>query len=168
MGGQVSHPDINMSINRSPMTDRTNYQFHSHNYPDATYNQFQSPIQKQRSTLLLACLTAGFMAFTIFFAYNSSLEHPVSPQLIFSRPERSILLLNIASQLTIFCLAELTSCVLEAIRWALACSATGTNAFTFLSLSRATNAFGVLCLLFSRGDDQKFGMGGHRLWGGQR
>ena len=150
------------------MTDRTSYHFHSHNYPEATRNEFLSPIQKQRSTLLLACLTAGFMAFTIFFAYNSSLDHPVSPSLIFSRPERSVLVLNIASQLTIFCLAELTSCVFEAIRWAFACSAAGTNAFTFLSLSRATNAFGVLCLLFGRSGDHTFGMDGHRLWGGQR
>ena len=156
-----------MSINRSPMTDRTSYQFRAHYYPEATRNEFQSSIHQQRSTLLLACLTAGFMAFTIFFAYNSSLEHPVSPRLIFSRPERSILLLNIASQLTIFCLAELTSCVLEAIRWAFACSAAGTNAFTFLSLSRATNAVGVLCLLLGRSGDQ-FGKDGHRLWGGQR
>ena len=155
-----------MSLNRSPMTDRTSYQFRAHEYP--TRNEFQSPIQKQRSTLLLACLTAGFMAFTIFFAYNSSLEQPMSSILIFSRPERSILVLNIASQLTIFCLAELTACVFEAIRWAIACSAAGTNAFTFLSLSRATNALGVLCLLFGRSGDQKFGKDGHRLWGGQR
>jgi hypothetical protein len=92
----------------------------------------------------------------------------MSPRLIFSRPERSILVLNIASQLTIFCLAELTSCVFEAVRWAIACSAAGTNAFTFLSLSRATNALGVLCLLFGSSGDQKFGRDGHRLWGGQR
>lgn len=129
--------------------------------------EFQSSAQKQRWTLVLASLTAFCMAFTIFFAYNSSLEHPFSTRLIFARPETSILVLNIASQVTIYCLAELTSSVLEAVRWAFACSTTGASAFTFLSLSRATNAVGVLCLLFGR-DRQEVGKDGHRLWGGQR
>jgi hypothetical protein len=153
-----------MSPTHSPITDR----FRDRDYPEPTRNEFLSPIQKQRSTLLLASLTAGVMAFTIFFAYNSSLEQPISSRLIFSRPERSILLLNIFSQLTIFCLAELTSCVFDALRWTLACSAAGTSAFTFLSLSRATNALGVFCLLFGRSGDRKFVGDGHRLWGGQR
>lgn len=107
------------------------------------------------------------MGFTVFFAYNSSLEHPLSTKLIFDRPEKSILVLNIASQLTIFGLAELTSCVLEAIRWAFACSAAGASAYTFLALSRATNAVGVLCLVLGN-DNQNGGKDGHRLWGGQR
>ena len=150
----------------SSPTDRVNYQFQAREYP--TKNEFQSTFQKQRYTLLLAVLTAAAMAFTTVFAYNSSLEHPVSRNLIFARPERSILVLNIFSQLTIFCLAELTICVFEAIRWALACSKAGVPAFTFLSLSRATNAFGVICILLGGNGDQKFGRDGHRLWGSQR
>jgi hypothetical protein len=130
-------------------------------------NDFQSPLRKQRYTLILATLTAGCMAFTIFFAYNSSLELPISSKLIFNRPEKSILVLNIASQITIFCLAELTICVLDAVRWAFASSVTGASAYTFLALSRATNVIGVICLLLRR-DDQKIGRDGHRIWGGQR
>jgi hypothetical protein len=132
-----------------------------------TPNDFQSPLRKQRSTLILATLTVGCMAFTIFFAYNSSLELPISSKLIFNRPEKSILVLNIASQITIFCLAELTTCVLDAIRWAFACSVSGASAYTFLALSRATNVIGIVCLLLGR-DNQEPGRDGHRIWGGQR
>jgi hypothetical protein len=152
---------------RSRMSEITNYQFPTEVYRP-TVAEFQSPIRKQRYTLILACLTAAMLAFTVFFAYNSSLEYPVSSKLIFSRPERSILVLNIASQLTIFGLAELTNCVFEAIRWAFSCSATGTSAYTFLSLSRATNIIGVLCLWLAKGGEQQIGRDGHRLWGGQR
>lgn len=129
----------------------------------------QGPIRQQRFTLLLAVLTALCMIFTIFFAYNSSLELPLSTKLIFERPERSILALNVASQITIFCLAELTSVVLEATRWAFACTSSGTSAYTFLALSRATSIMGVLSLLFYSGAKPKtFQKDGHRLWGGQR
>ena len=137
-----------MVTNGRPLTERSML------FPERrvvpTPNDFQSPMRKQRYTLILATLTAGCMAFTVFFAYNSSLEHPISSKLIFNRPEKSILVLNIASQITIFCLAELTTCVLDAVRWAFACSVTGASAYTFLALSRATNVIGVVCLLLGR------------------
>jgi hypothetical protein len=129
----------------------------------------ESPLHQQRFTVLLALLTAMCMSFTVFFAYNSSLERPVSSTLIFEKPERSILVLNIASQMTIFCLAELTSSVLESTRWAIASSDSGTPAYTFLALSRATSIVGVLCLLGkSDGPRTTFQGDGHRLWGSQR
>lgn len=129
----------------------------------------QSPIRRQRFTLLLAYSTAICMSFTIYFAYNSSLERPLSTWLIFERPERAILALNIASQITVFLLGELTISVLEAIRWVFACSASGTSAYTFLALSRATNIFGVFCLLHGKGrTPRKLERDGHRLWGSQR
>jgi hypothetical protein len=129
----------------------------------------QGPIWQQRFTVFLAVLTGLCMIFTIFFAYNISLEQPLSTKLIFEKPERSILVLNVASQITIFCLAELTSAVLEATRWAFACTNSGTSAYTFLALSRATSIVGVLSLLFSNGAKPKtFQKDGHRLWGGQR
>jgi hypothetical protein len=130
-------------------------------------SDFPSPLWNQRFTLALACLTAIVMSFTFFFAYNSSLEHPLSAGLIFQRPERSILVLNIASQLTIFCIAELTASTFEAFRWALASSVSGISASTFLALSRATNTAGVVFLLFGKG---KRGLerDDFRLWGSQR
>src|SRR5271169_6443774 len=154
-----------MATNGRPLTERSML------FPERrvvpTSNDFQSPMRKQRYTLILATLTAGCMAFTVFFAYNSSLEHPMSSKLIFNRPEKSILVLNIASQITIFCLAELTTCVLDAVRWAFASSVTGASAYTFLALSRATNVIGVVCLLLGK-DSQESGRDGHRIWGGQR
>jgi len=129
-------------------------------HPGATFRQ---PCSHRRHwqfwTLLLVILTAMTMSFTIFFAYNSSLAKPISRKLILAKPERSILVLNLASQITIFCLAELTTSVLEALRWALACTPSGVSAHTFLALGRSTNILGVLFLLFARG---------HKFWGSQR
>src|SRR5271170_5472202 len=136
---------------------------------DPAGENFPSPIRQQTFTLIIACVTAVFMSFTIFFAYNSSMETPVSSILIFSNPERSILALNVLSQLTIFFLHELTTSVLEATRWAFASSASGVSAFAFLSMSRATSIVGVLCLLMGNGPTPyKVEKDGHRLWGGQR
>ena len=58
-------------------------------------------------TWVLALFTLGWMIFTIYFAYNCSINNPLAPSLIFWKPERPILLLNILSQFTIFLLAEL-------------------------------------------------------------
>src|SRR5271154_1167236 len=133
---------------------------------DPSGDNFPSPIRQQTCTLIIACVTAVFMSFTIFFAYNSSMETPVSATLVFSNPERSILALNVLSQVTIFFLHELTTSVLEATRWAFASSASGVSAFAFLSMSRATSIVGVLCLLMGNGPTpykvEK------ELWGGQR
>jgi len=129
---------------------------------------FQSPLEKQRWTILLAIFTCGAMIFTVFFAYNSSRSVPLSTQLIFNGPATSVLVLNIASQVTIFCLAELTICVFEAIRWAFACSQRGVQGYTFLSLSRATNLLGVLCLLAGGTTTKQNLSGSHRVWGSQR
>ena len=149
----------------SALSEYSSYKSRSSVYPSR--DDFHSPLVKEQWTLLLALLTAGVMSFTIFFAYNSAMEQPISNHLIFSNPERSILALNILSQITIFLFAELTLAVLEAVRWALACSTNGTAALTFLALSRATNAIGVLGILLGNGD-KKFGKDGYRLWAGQR
>ena len=133
------------------------------------YEFHGSPLRQQRFTILLSVLTAVSLSFTVLFTYNSSLEHPVSSRLIFDRPERSILVLNIASQVTILFLAELTSSVLEAARWAFACTSSGVAAYTFLALSRATSAIGVLCLILGKGANPRtVQRDGHILWGGQR
>jgi hypothetical protein len=126
-------------------------------------------IHKQGVTLGLAVITALCMSFTIFFAYNSSLEQPYLSSLITQTPERSILILNLASHLTLFALGELTSSVLEATRWALACSATGTTALTFITLSRATSFIGALYLSLVRsGSPEAVKRHAHQIWGGQR
>jgi hypothetical protein len=129
-------------------------------------DDFQRPILKQRYTLLIACATVVCISFTTFFAYNGSLEHPFIPGLVFDPPERSILVLNFVSQLSIFLLAELTAAIFEVVRWAFACSSYGVSAFTFLILSRATNAAGALYLLL-RGAEGKIGIT-PRIWGFQR
>src|SRR5271169_3146244 len=126
------------------------------------------PYRNLRLTLLFALLTIISLSFTVFFAYNSSLEHPVTSTLIFHQPTRSILVLNILSQVTIFCLSELTSTILDALRWAFVCSASGTSAYTFLALGRATNVIGVLSLILGSGTESFFQRDGHRLWGCQR
>src|SRR5579871_1904044 len=98
-------------------------------------------------TWVVLCTTTVCLAFTVFFAFNSSVEQPFSSLFVTKNPERNILILNASSQITIFLLAELTASVLEVMRWALACRESGTSAITFVGLSRATSFFGALFLL---------------------
>jgi hypothetical protein len=129
----------------------------------------KSRIRSQVIAFIIAFITAICLTTTIFFAYNVSLEQPRLPSLVAKSPERTILILNVLSQVTLFFLAELTSLVLEASRWALACSPTGTSALTFLTLSQATTLLGAFYLSF--GSDRlggRFDRHKHKLWGGQR
>jgi len=120
-------------------------------------------------SLLLAVFTVGLLLATILFAFNYSLLRPISPNLLFKNPVNSVLLLNVLSQVSMFCVAELAFCLLDVLRWALASRSSGTSAYTFLALSRATNLFGVLYLIFRKGPDTgRFHLDGHRLWGLQR
>jgi len=123
-------------------------------------------IRKQRITLVLALVTAICMTFTIFFAYNSSVERPLLLSFVPNRPERSILILNLALHITLFALAELTSSVFEATRWALACRSSGTTALTFITLSRATSFLGTVYLFAGKSGVR--GRNGHQIWGLQR
>jgi hypothetical protein len=159
------HFSCRMQMSRMEETDS----WRSIPFPSEKREFNEGPIRQQRFTLFLAIFTAISMIFTIFFVYNSSLEQPFATKLIFERPERSIFVLNIASQITIFCLAELTTSVLEATRWAFACNDSGTPVFTFLALSRATSIIGVVCLLLGKGPKPAtLQRDGHRLWGSQR
>jgi hypothetical protein len=127
------------------------------------------PARKHRFTILMAILTTIILGATIFFAFNCSLAQPVSPALRFDLPERNVFVLTLLTQLTIFSLAELTSTVLDLVRWAFSCSAQGVPAFTFLALSRATNVLGVLYLVLGKAQSSRgFQASGHRLWGCQR
>src|SRR2546423_757004 len=134
--------------------------------------KLESAFRQYFLTWVLALFTLGWMIFTIYFAYNCSISNPLTPSLIFSKPERTILLLNILSQFTIFLLAELTLSVFEALRWAFASSPHGINVFSFVGLSRATSLLGILSLLIRnriRGPGEPIlSKDGHRLWGLQR
>jgi hypothetical protein len=124
---------------------------------------------RNKFIILIAITTAICMTFTIFFAYNSSLEHPHMASLVAKTPARTILILNLLSQITLFFLAELTTLVMDVTRWALACSATGTSSLTFLALSQATSLLGTLYLSFGTGTIRGgFQRNGHRVWGVQR
>ena len=119
--------------------------------------------------LSLALLSAVCLCITVFFAYNCSLPTPISSKLLFKRPGTSILVLNVLSQVTMFCLAELALCVLGVLRWAFVSHPYGTPAYTFLALSRATNVAGVLYMILGRGPRPgRFQRDGHRVWGIQR
>jgi hypothetical protein len=127
-------------------------------------------VLKQRSfSLFLAVLAVASLSVTIFFAYNCSLPQPLSTRLMPQSPAKSILVLNFLSQIAMFCLAELASCVLGVLGWAFASHPSGTPAYTFLALSRATNLAGVLYLITGKGPKPgKLQRDGHRIWGIQR
>ena len=125
--------------------------------------------RRQGCTVLLAVVSVICMTLTVLLAYNSSLEQPFMSNLHFHKPQRTVLVLNIATQVTIFSLSELTFSILDSIRWAFACSKTGVSAVTFLSLSRATNIAGVIYLILGAGAAPiRFRRDGHRVWGLQR
>lgn len=109
--------------------------------------RLQSTFRQFFWTWLLAFFAACWITFTIYFAYNCTLEKPLSTTLIFSSPDNTLLALNILSHGTILFLKELTSAVFEAVRWAFASSNKGIPAYSFLSLGRATNLFGILILI---------------------
>jgi hypothetical protein len=126
-------------------------------------------IRNKFITLVIAIITALCMTCTIFYAYNGSLEEPHIASLVAKTPERTILILNIMSQITLFSLAELTTLAMDATRWSLACSTTGASSLAFLALSRATSFLGVLYLSFGTGEiGAKLERNGHRVWGSQR
>ena len=126
-------------------------------------------IRLRGSTITVTLATALLFAFTIFFSYNSSLEQPYLAIFVSQNPSRSILILNIASNLTLFFLANLTTTILESIRWTLACHGTGTPALTFLTLSTATGVLGSVFLSFGKNRvPGSFPVNDHRVWGIQR
>jgi hypothetical protein len=144
-----------------------------HNEPN--FSIFSS-LWNHRAIWLLAVFTCAAVAFTIFFAYNSSLDIPRSQQLIFRSPQRTILALNILSQVTIFLLGLLTDSMFARVRWGFASSGYGISVLSFLALSPSTNYLGVLVLILSSLHLSKlswnskvpFSRDGHCLWGFQR
>jgi hypothetical protein len=126
-------------------------------------------IRHQAVTIVMAIVTALLMSFTIFFAYNSCLQNPMLPLFVSQSPTRSIVILNVASHLTLCALAELTCSVFDAIRWALACQGSGTTALTFLTLSRATSLLGSMYLSLGKSEvPYNSPKNNHRVWGIQR
>jgi hypothetical protein len=141
-------------------------------------NEIHSPLRIFLLTWLVAVATCGSVGFTIYFAYNASLESPLSDWLIFSRPELTILVLSGSSQITIFLLGVFTDGLLENVRWAFASGDDGVSALSTLALSPATGYIGVLVLLFSglgwpHSGKEKWKikaplMDNYRIWGCQR
>lgn len=126
-------------------------------------------IRNQGVTIAIAFFTAILMTFTIFFAWNSSLVNPMLELFVSKSPQRSILILNVASHLTLCALQELTLCVFDAIRWALACQGSGTTALTFITLSRATSFLGSIYLSLGRSEvPDNAPHNDHRVWGAQK
>ena len=111
--------------------------------------QVESSLNQFRVTFLIAFITAVWVEFAFFYAYNASVDPPVSRKLCLSNPAHTILAVNVLSHVTIFLLSILSSDVFEGIRWVLACGG-GISMPTFLSLSRATSPIRVLYLFFHR------------------
>jgi len=130
--------------------------------------RLQSMSRQYIWTWLIASFTASWIAFTIYFAYNCSLDQPRTTVLLFSKPQNTILMLNVLSHGAVLLLEALTSSALETVRCALACSKNGIPAYSFLGLSRANGILGVLNLLLEGGKGSLVKRDGHRFWGIQR
>jgi hypothetical protein len=112
-------------------------------------------------TWLTTLLLGLVVLFTIYFAWNSTLNNPQSPNLIFATPGHTIIALTVLSHITVLLLQTTMGNVFEAVRWSSAGTRKGISSLNFLILSRATGMLGVLYLLLGSGS-------GHRLWGLQR
>ena len=162
---KFSHPE-SLAQDHERMAADNEGNVHPSPFPS---NSSLSSVRQQWFTIILAYTTATCVLFTLFFAYNSCLDYPVWRGLIFARPERTVWMLNILSQVSIFLLAELTSSIFDITRWALASRDTGIPAYTFLVLSRATSIIGVVSLLLARTvSTPRYQFDGHRFWGIQR
>ena len=126
-------------------------------------------IRNQLTTYVVALVTTLCIVLTVLFTYNSSLETPLITSLIAKSPGRTILILNVLSQLTLFALWGLTTLTMDVTKWVLATGTKGTSGLTFLVLSKATSMIGALLLSFRNG---KYGgkceRNVHRIWGVQR
>jgi hypothetical protein len=113
-------------------------------------NSLVSPIRSHIFDWALVAVTCASVGFTIFFAHNCSLEAPRSRTLIFSDPKRTILALNILSQITIFLLSQLTNGLFENVRWAFASSKRGIPALSFYAMGPSTR-YRAVFIIFSIG-----------------
>jgi hypothetical protein len=105
-------------------------------------------LRNQVVTVVMAFITTICIISTVFFAYNNTLDKPYVDSLVAKSPDKTILALNIMSQITLHSLSELTSLVMDTTRWALATGESGISALTFLALSQATSLVGALFLSF--------------------
>lgn len=125
---------------------------------------FQSLLRSQFSIWSLAIFTSSWVAFTVYFAYNCSLEVPQAETLIFSEPQWTILTLAILSQLTIFLLAELTNSVFEIVRWTFVSSERGLPALSFFALGTSTTSLGLLMVLWNGFKNHQSNCNSQRKW----
>jgi hypothetical protein len=109
----------------------------------------RSPLRRTHlSTWGTAIITFGLIIFTFYFAYNCSLIVPASPNLIFSDPSTTILILAILPQIAVFLLSQLTSQLTDIVRLAFAASTRGIVGLTFFTLDPATTEIDLLKVLW--------------------
>jgi len=130
--------------------------------------RLQSMLRQLLWTWILTLCAIIWISFTVFFAFNCSLQVPMSSWLISPNPEVTLFILSILAHGTVLFLKSITSEAFEAIRWTFASSSKGIMFSSFLGLSRATSIFGVLKLFASRDKGSYTSPDGHFVWGGQR
>jgi hypothetical protein len=112
-----------------------------------------------KECLILLVITSLCVVASICYSFLSSAAHPIH---LFPKAEQTILVLSIASTVSVFLLGELVLEVCDLLRWTLAARSSGVGFATFLGLGRATGLIGVLRLFLSTQET------GHRKWCSQR
>ena len=107
---------------------------------EANYRQFLTAVGWGVASSI--CLIAA-----ISFSFATSATPPYTP---FRNPSRSVLVVNILSNLSVLLLAGFMMELNEKLRWFLASRSSGVNFVSFLGLSRATSDLGVLRMLFTK------------------
>jgi hypothetical protein len=115
------------------------------------------PWRQEFMTWILSAFPIGSFALTVLFAWNANSGQHADTRFLFQDPGRTILVLQVLTNITTICMAELAMSAYEAvhpsscdsdlkIRWAMATR--GTRLSDFIALSRSTAFYGQMCLLF--------------------
>jgi len=102
--------------------------------------------QQYRIYCLIFVLSVIWLTATIVVAFLSSLSQPIAA---LSNPKTIVLVLTMGSGVSVFLLGQLLTSAFDRLRWTLAGRSKGVDLATFLGLSRATDFFGVIRLVFS-------------------
>ena len=121
-------------------------------------------------------MALAIAASTFGFAWSSSIPNADSGGLIWIKPQYTIFIINLLSQLTVIFLDNLLIVACDNLRWRLCTRSVGVKLLDFLALAGPTSPLGLVQLLFAggpentkaRGLTDRFKQASYRHWSAQR
>jgi hypothetical protein len=127
------------------------------------------------STWTMMALSVTVTSFTVYYSWNASFTSHPSSVFLWNQPDNTIFSINLLSYLSTVLVTKLINITCDQVRWAKSCNVKGLSFLSFLALSPATSANGLLHLLISPVPRLGLRFGSltlerimHRLWSFQR